>query len=311
MNPNFLCRFLGAAACIAGVSSVLVFTAPLLRAQNSAIPNAPTVPPAAIVDKPLAPAANDTPGEQPTPQHAWVPGHWRWSEGAYVWESGHWEIPPMPNVSWVPPQWQQQGNGYILKEGYWDEVQSAPMAAPAPQPPQEIVTTEPPPPPQRELIYERPSPMHVWIGGYWGWRGGRHVWIAGHWQTPPKSDAVWVAPRWEFRGGRYVLVEGYWRETAGIVVTAPPPAPQVVVAPPPQQQVVVVAPPPPPRHEVVYARPGAGYVWVNGYWAWRAGRHVWIAGHWELPPRGYRTWIEPRWDRRGGSYVFIEGHWGR
>ncbi|MSU65846.1 MAG: hypothetical protein EXS38_07045 [Opitutus sp.] len=291
----------------AGLGAALLVWIPGHAAAPS-VPDAPTVSPAPIVDQPLTPAINDTPGEQPSPQHAWVPGHWRWSEGAYVWEAGRWEMPPVPNLSWVPPQWLKQGNGYVLKEGYWDEVAPKPAVAAAPQPPQEIIVAEPPPPPQREVIYERPTPVHVWIGGYWGWWAGRHVWIGGRWEMPPRTSMVWVPARWDFRGGRYVLVEGYWREVA--VVSTPPPH-QVVVAGPPPGQVTVVLAPPPPRREVAYGRPGQGYFWVNGYWAWRARRHVWIGGHWEMPPRGYRTWVEPRWERRGGNYIFIEGRWGR
>src|SRR5262249_12509825 len=118
--------------------------------------------------------------------------------------------------------------------------------------------------------------------------------------------AVWVQPRWEMRGGRYVFVEGYWRDAVMAPVAMP--APAVVVTQPPAQEVVVAAPPP-PRQEVIYARPGAGYVWIPGFWAWRGVRHVWFTGHYELP-RGVRVaWVERRWDRGGGTYVFIEGHW--
>jgi hypothetical protein len=52
-------------------------------------------------------------------------------------------------------------------------------------------------------------------------------------------------------------------------------------------------------------------MWINGYWAWRGGRHVWIAGRYERPPQGHRRWVEPRWERRGGNYIFIEGRWGK
>jgi hypothetical protein len=302
----------------------LLAALPAARAA-SVIPDAPAVAPAPILDKPLTPATNDAPDEQPTAQHVWVPGHWRWSEGAYVWESGRWEVPPTVNVSWVPPRWEQQGNGYVLKDGYWDETPATPAVPATPRPPQELVINQPPPPPQREVIPERPTAAHVWIPGHWGWQN-RHVWIAGRWETPPRANVTWVPPRWETRGTGYVLIEGYWRD-AGITVTAPPavptPAPQVVVTapppqqvvvsapPPPQQQVIVVAAPPPPRHEVVYRRPGPGYVWVNGYWLWQRGRYVWVAGHWATPPRGYRTWEAPRWERRGGNYIFFEGRWGR
>jgi hypothetical protein len=280
-----------------------------------AVPNAPGTSPAPMVDKPLTPAANDTPGEQPTPQHAWVPGHWRWHEGSYVWESGRWEIPPTPNVIWTQPVWQPQGRGYVLQEGYWQETDpnTATVVAAQQQGQPEVVATEPPPPPQRELIYERPTASHVWVPGYWGWQNGRHVWVSGQWSTTPRANMMWVPPRWEHRGGnRYVFVAGYWRDA--VVVAQPPPQPQVVVTQPmpaPPQQVIVVSAPPAPRREVVYARPSSHHVWVPGYWSHRGGRHVWIAGHYELPPRGYSRWNEPRWERRGGNYIFIEGRWGR
>src|SRR5512138_1765816 len=127
----------------------------------SVVPNAPTVPPAPVIEKPLSPAINDAPGEQPSPQHVWVPGHWRWSEGAYVWEAGRWEVPPAPNLAWNPPQWQQQGNGYVLREGYWQEAAPAPAVASAPPVQPEIVVTAPPPPPQPEVVIERPTATHV------------------------------------------------------------------------------------------------------------------------------------------------------
>src|SRR5688572_9537567 len=98
--------------------ALLIFSAAGSFAAT-AVPTAATIPPAPVIDKPLTPATSDAPSEQPTPQHAWVPGHWRWHEGAYVWESGRWEIPPAPNLVWNPPQWQQQANGYVLREGFW------------------------------------------------------------------------------------------------------------------------------------------------------------------------------------------------
>lgn len=310
MKPRY-CRRLVVGPGVA----LLIFSSASAFAAD-AVPSAPMVAPAPIVEKPLAPATNDTPGEQPTAQHVWVPGHWRWSEGAYVWEAGRWEIPPAAGVVWHAPEWKQQGSGFVLSEGYWAEpapqpVQAAAVAGQsAPQATQVVYADTPPPPPQREMIVERPSGAHVWVPGYWTWRGGRHVWVAGHWVVPPRSSLVWVPARWEMRGNRYVFIEGYWRDAGVVVATPPPPPPsqQVVVASPPQQ-IVVVAPPPPVRHEVVYARPSRNHVWIPGYWSWQHGRYVWIAGHYSLPPRGRDRWVEPRWERRGSSYVFIDGHW--
>ncbi len=297
-------------------AAVLIFSAASSFAANDG--GVATVPPAPLIEKPLNPAGNDTPGDQPSTQHVWVPGHWRWSEGAYVWEMGRWEVPPTSNVVWTQPEWQRQGNGFVLKEGYWAEPAPQPVqvvaapSTPAPQAaPQVVYVDQAPPLPQREVIYERPSGAHAWVGGYWAWRGGRYVWMPGSWVRPPRTNVAWVPGRWESRGGRYVFIEGYWRDV-GVVVATPPPAPpiptQVVTAPPPVQQVIVVAPPP-PRAEVVYARPSRSHVWVPGYWSYAGGRYVWIAGHYTLPPRGRGHWVEPRWERRGGSYVFIEGRW--
>ena len=57
----------------------------------------------------------------------------------------------------------------------------------------------------------RPSPRHVWIGGYHRYDGHAYVWEPGRWEVPPREHAVWVAPRWEHRNGGYVFVEGRWR----------------------------------------------------------------------------------------------------
>jgi hypothetical protein len=94
--------------------------------------------------------------------------------------------------------------------------------APPPPPPMVVVREAPrqevivvqvaPPPPRREIVLERerPSPRHVWIKGYWVWRGSKHEWVVGHWELPPRANAVWVEPRWEQRGNGYVFIAGFW-----------------------------------------------------------------------------------------------------
>jgi hypothetical protein len=67
--------------------------------------------------------------------------------------------------------------------------------------------------------------------------------------------------------------------------------------------------PPPPRTEVVPA-PRRGYVWVPGYWDYRAGRHFWVQGTWVRERHGYR-YAEPRWHERDGRWVLERGHWSR
>ena len=67
-----------------------------------------------------------------------------------------------------------------------------------------------------------------------------------------------------------------------------------------------IGPPPPPRAvAVVPASPGAGYVWVGGYWyvvghAWR-----WHEGYWSRPPYPGAVWVVPRHD----GERFYEGYW--
>jgi hypothetical protein len=81
--------------------------------------------------------------------------------------------------------------------------------------------------------------------------------------------------------------------------SAPPP--EVVQQPPPM--------PAPPR-EVVAVRPAREAIWVEGYYLYVGrGRYEWVPGHWEIPPRGYRTYVRPGWQRQGNTYVYIRGYW--
>ena len=313
-----------APALRAGAMLSMVLMASGLRAADTAlpaIPDAPTVPmapslpDAAIVREPMQPAASqEIMEERPSAQHVWVSGHWRWQDGRYAWIAGKWDLPPRANVVWVEPRWERRGTGYILAGGYWQEsasrtdLTSVPATAqgipasplpPASSPqPEVIVVNAPPPPPPTEIIVERPSPYHIWIGGHWGFRAGRHVWIGGRWDLPPRTDVVWVEPRWERRGNGYVLVEGYWRDATPVRAYAPA-----------GQEIIIVREPPPPRREVIPRPPGPGMIWISGYWAWHGDRHMWVAGLYERPPRGHSTWVEARWERRGNGYIFIEGSW--
>lgn len=36
-----------------------------------------------------------------------------------------------------------------------------------------VYASSAPPPLQAEVVPVAPSPVHVWINGYWGWSGGR------------------------------------------------------------------------------------------------------------------------------------------
>ena len=75
----------------------------------------------------------------------------------------------------------------------------------------DIVVRVRPPVSIHERRTVRPSPRHVWIGGYHRWDGKAYVWERGRWEVPPREHVVWVAPRWRHRHDGYVFVEGHWR----------------------------------------------------------------------------------------------------
>jgi hypothetical protein len=76
--------------------------------------------------------------------------------------------------------------------------------------------------------------------------------------------------------------------------------------------VTVAVAPPAPVDEVPPASPYAGAVWQSGYWDWRAdlGRHVWVAGHWGMPPRAGVAYMPPSWHAApSGGYYRVPGRW--
>jgi hypothetical protein len=71
------------------------------------------------------------------------------------------------------------------------------------------VVTVAPPAPQVEYIGPPPVAGYVWLGGYWGWQGGRHVWVGGHW-SPPRPGYHWVPHTWQPYGRGWRMNQGHW-----------------------------------------------------------------------------------------------------
>jgi hypothetical protein len=94
---------------------------------------------------------------------------------------------------------------------------SACVVAPYPPPPRQVVYAEqpiavadiPPPAPYQEVITPVPFAGAVWIGGYWGWAGGRHQWVPGRWEAP-RPGYAWAPHRWVPVNGRWHLTGGAW-----------------------------------------------------------------------------------------------------
>ena len=91
---------------------------------------------------------------------------------------------------------------------------------------------------------------------------------------------------------------------------APPPTTEVITTEPAPATEVIVAEPPPPPPVIVETRtvcPHPGWVWCDGYHAWRGGRYVWVAGRWGAPPRVGARWVVGHWEPHARGRVWIEG----
>jgi len=67
--------------------------------------------------------------------------------------------------------------------------------------------------------------------------------------------------------------------------------------------------PPPVRIEARGIAPGAGYVWIDGYWVRTHGQWVWVPGHYEVRPRERAVWVRGHWDHTSRGWVWTPGRW--
>lgn len=86
-------------------------------------------------------------------------------------------------------------------------AQPAPSYAPVPS--EEYVVDVAPPPAYVETVPVVPYAGAVWIGGYWGWNGGRHYWVPGRYERP-RPGYGWRPHAWVQVGGRWHLRNGGW-----------------------------------------------------------------------------------------------------
>ncbi|GAB2456219.1 hypothetical protein GCM10027082_03740 [Comamonas humi] len=73
-----------------------------------------------------------------------------------------------------------------------------------------VYTPAAPPPMQSEIVTVAPSPVHVWIGGYWDWSGGRYQWRPGRWEAPPHRGYRWVPRQWDHGSRGWYPRGGHW-----------------------------------------------------------------------------------------------------
>ena len=67
-----------------------------------------------------------------------------------------------------------------------------------------------PPAPYVEVVPVIPFAGAIWLGGYWGWNGGRHSWVPGRWDQP-RAGYGWRPRTWVQQGGRWHLHGGWGR----------------------------------------------------------------------------------------------------
>jgi YXWGXW repeat-containing protein len=77
----------------------------------------------------------------------------------------------------------------------------------------------------------------------------------------------------------------------------------------PRGRLYVRVGPPTPIVEARIVAPGAGYVWVPGFYRWDGRDYLWVAGHYELPPRTRARFVEGHWAHDRQGWYFVEGHW--
>ena len=61
----------------------------------------------------------EPPPQRPSEDRFWVPGHYAWYGGEYVWEDGFW-ADANPNWVWIPAHYVGTPRGHIYVPGYWD-----------------------------------------------------------------------------------------------------------------------------------------------------------------------------------------------
>ena len=92
---------------------------------------------------PPAPQA-ENPGTPPTPTDTWAAGSWKFDQGKYLWEKGHWES-RHEGATFQQARW-------VEANGHWEHHPARWLAPTAPRP------GAPPPPPPRPG--ERPGESH-------------------------------------------------------------------------------------------------------------------------------------------------------
>jgi hypothetical protein len=116
------------------VAAVLASMPSMARVHDrtaSASAPAPASSRAKAVTVPAAPppAPHEATPEAPDPSYVLVPGHWSWTDGAYVWVPPLWVVPPSTHATWSSPRWLRRGHTWLYVRGHWSSNAPLPTRA--------------------------------------------------------------------------------------------------------------------------------------------------------------------------------------
>jgi hypothetical protein len=105
------------------VNSKLIVVACLAGALGACASPPPPPPPPGVVYVRSGPPVEvvETAPVQPSPDHVWIRGHYRWDgvANAYAWVPGHWQVHPAGYTRWVPGHWYARNGAWYWVEGHW------------------------------------------------------------------------------------------------------------------------------------------------------------------------------------------------
>lgn len=138
---------------------------------------------------------------RPSPEAIWVPGYWYYPPviRRYVWVTGCWRIPPRGMV-WRSGRYGLHHGRRFWISGFWTGSGTT------------LTYAHIAPPPLRVEIVDydlRPSPSHLWTGGYWHWTDHRYRWTPGRWRIR-QPGRIWIPPRYRRTVRGYACVPGYF-----------------------------------------------------------------------------------------------------
>ncbi|HDT13057.1 MAG TPA: hypothetical protein ENO03_01745 [Candidatus Aminicenantes bacterium] len=74
------------------------------------------------------PLRDEAPTLQPSPNHVWIEGYWKWGGINYEWVEGRW-VKGKKGKVWTPGTWEQVGVRWVWKPGKWTKPEAEKKAA--------------------------------------------------------------------------------------------------------------------------------------------------------------------------------------